>query len=58
MFGGGNPRYRPLRAGPPPSLRSQVPIAVADEDAGEIATPTRKFGLLEIMSGLPDDSRE
>ena len=28
------------------------------EDAEEIATPTRQFSLLEITSGLPDDSRE
>ncbi len=30
----------------------------AEEDAEEIATPTRRFSLLEITSGLPDDSRE
>ena len=29
-----------------------------DEDAEEIATPTRQFSLLKITSGLPDDSRE
>src|SRR5208283_4481846 len=29
-----------------------------DEDADEIATPTRRFSLLEITSGLPDDCRE
>ncbi len=29
-----------------------------DEDAEETATPTRQFSLLEITSGLPDDSRE
>ena len=28
------------------------------EDAEEIATPTRRFSLLDITSGLPDDSRE
>jgi hypothetical protein len=28
------------------------------EDADEVATPTRQFNLLEITSGLPDDSRE
>jgi len=27
-------------------------------DPAEIVTPTRRFGLLEITSGLPDDSRE
>jgi hypothetical protein len=30
----------------------------ADEGAEEIATPTRRFSLLDITSGLPDDSRE
>ncbi|NNN17439.1 MAG: hypothetical protein HKL79_03655 [Thermoplasmata archaeon] len=30
----------------------------ADEDGEEIATLTRRFGLMEITSGLPDDSRE
>ncbi|MGP8016164.1 MAG: hypothetical protein ACLPQ4_00735 [Thermoplasmata archaeon] len=29
-----------------------------DEDTEEVATPTRRFSLLEITSGLPDDSRE
>jgi hypothetical protein len=29
-----------------------------DEDAEAIATPGRQFSLLEITSGLPDDSRE
>jgi hypothetical protein len=29
-----------------------------DEDAEEIATPTRRFSLLEVTSGLLDDSRE
>lgn len=28
------------------------------EDAQEVATPTRQFSLLEITSGLSDDSRE
>lgn len=30
----------------------------ADEDAEEIPTPTRRFSLFDITSGLPDDSRE
>ncbi len=30
----------------------------ADEGAEEIATPTRRFSLLDITSELPDDSRE
>jgi hypothetical protein len=29
-----------------------------DGDAEEIATPTRRFSLLDITSGLPDDSQE
>ncbi len=29
-----------------------------DGDAEEIATPMRRFSLLDITSGLPDDSRE
>jgi hypothetical protein len=29
-----------------------------DAEDGPIATPTRQFSLLEITSGLPDDSRE
>ena len=29
-----------------------------DEDADEITTPTRQFSMLEITSGLADDSRE
>jgi hypothetical protein len=30
----------------------------SDEDAEEIATPTRRFSIYEVTSGLPDDSRE
>ena len=30
----------------------------ADEGAEEIATPRRRFSMLDITSGLPDDSRE
>jgi hypothetical protein len=44
--------------GPPRSLRSQVLLRDPDEDAEEIATPTRSFSVWEITSGLPDDSRE
>jgi hypothetical protein len=29
-----------------------------DDDAEEIATPTRRFSVWEITSGFPDDSRE
>jgi hypothetical protein len=36
----------------------QVSLRDPYGDAEEIATPTRRFSLLEITSGLPDDSRE
>ena len=36
----------------------RIAIPTLDEDAEEIATPTRQFSLLEITSGFPDDSRE
>jgi hypothetical protein len=40
-------------------FESRVAFGGPDEDAEEfIATPTRQFSLLEITSGLPDDSRE
>jgi hypothetical protein len=39
-------------------FRSRVAFGGPDEDAHEISTPTRQFSLLEITSGLPDDSRE
>ena len=42
-------------------FESRVAFGGPDEDAeGELslATPTRQFSLLEISSGLPDDSRE
>jgi hypothetical protein len=41
-------------------FESRVAFGGADEedDAEEIAAPTRRFSLLEITSGLPDDSRE
>jgi hypothetical protein len=44
------------------SRRTRAEARVAyrdrDEDAEEIAAPTGRFILLEITSGLPDDSRE
>jgi hypothetical protein len=46
------------RAVPPRSLRSRAADGDGYEDAEEISTPTRRFSLLEITSGLPDDSRE
>jgi len=45
-------------------FESRVAFGGPDEDEDEdaeddfIATPTRRFSLLEITSGLPDDSRE
>jgi len=40
-------------------FESRVAFGGQDEDAEEtVATPTRQFSLLEITSGLPDDSRE
>jgi len=37
---------------------SRVAFGGPVEGAEEIAAPTRQFSLLEITSGLPDDSRE
>jgi hypothetical protein len=39
-------------------FESRVAFGGPDEDAEEVATPTRQFSLLEITSGLPEDSRE
>jgi hypothetical protein len=39
-------------------FESRVAFGGPDEDAEEVATPTRQFSILEITSGLPDDSRE
>src|SRR5208283_566755 len=39
-------------------FESRVAFGGPDEDAEEVATPTRQFSLLEITSGMPDDSRE
>ena len=59
---------RPVRQFPSPRFgdysrtrfESRVAFGGSDEDAEDerIATPTRRFSLLEITSGLPDDSRE
>jgi hypothetical protein len=50
------------RAAPPAGSRTRLESRLAfggpDEDAEEIATPTRRFSLLEITSGFPDESRE
>ncbi len=54
-------RWRPRpRVGDYSRTRFESRIAFPDlnEDAEEIAAPTRQFSLLEITSGLPDDSRE
>jgi hypothetical protein len=39
-------------------LEARIAIPGEGEEAQEIATPTRRFSLCEITSGLPDDSRE
>jgi len=39
-------------------FESRVAFGRPDEDAGEVAPPTRRFSALEMTSGLPDDSRE
>ncbi|MGA8303617.1 MAG: hypothetical protein WB873_08000, partial [Thermoplasmata archaeon] len=39
-------------------FESRVLFRDQDEDVDEVATETRRFILLEITSGLPDDSRE
>lgn len=49
---------RRLHDGSRTHLESRIAFAGADEDAEEIATPTWRFSLLEITSGLPDDSQE
>ena len=38
-------------------MEARVAFPSLEED-DEIASPTRKFTVLEITSGLPDDSRE
>ena len=39
-------------------FESRVAFGGPEEDAEEVVTPARQFTLLEITSGLPDDSRE
>jgi len=39
-------------------FESRVAFGGPDEDAVGVATPSRQFTLLEITSGLPEDSRE
>jgi hypothetical protein len=45
-------------ANPFPDLPTAIRGADEAEDAEDVAAPTRPFSLLEITSGLPDDSRE
>ena len=52
------PRGPSVRDSSRTRAEARVVYREADEDAEEIATPTRRFSLLEITSGLPDDSRE
>jgi hypothetical protein len=54
---GADPVRRP-RDGSRTHLESRIAFPGSDEEANEIATPTRRFRLFEITSGLPDDSRE
>jgi hypothetical protein len=49
---------RRARDGSRTHFESRIAFPGTDEAAEEIATPTRRFSLLEITSGLPDDSRE
>jgi hypothetical protein len=49
---------RRLHDGSRTCAEARVAHRDGNEDAEEIATPTRRFSLLEITSGLPDDSRE
>jgi hypothetical protein len=49
---------RRLHVGSRTCAEARVAYRDGNEDAEEIATPTRRFSLLEITSGLPDDSRE
>jgi hypothetical protein len=51
-------RFPRVRVGSRTRVESRVPILEGDEDAEVIATPTRRFSVVEITSGLPDDSRE
>ena len=38
--------------------RQAIPCLDADDDETEIPTATRRFTVMETLSGLPDDSRE
>ena len=49
---------RPLYDGSRTRAEARLALPDADEDGEEIASPTRRFSLLDITSGPPDDSRE
>src|SRR5271157_2350787 len=52
-------RFPSPRFGDYSRTRFESRVAFGDSDEDElIATPTRQFSLLEITSGLPDDSKE
>ncbi len=56
------PPAGPRRSNMRDSSRTRAEARVVHREAGrgaeEIATPTRRFSVLDITSGLPDDSRE
>ena len=56
-MGPGDPGRRPQN-GTRTRVEARITFLGTDEDAEEIAAPTRKFAAFEITSGLPDDSRE
>jgi hypothetical protein len=49
---------RRARDGSRTHFESRIVFPGSTEDADEITGPTRRFTLLEITSGIPDDSRE
>jgi hypothetical protein len=49
---------RRLHDGSRTCAEARVVYRDLDDDVEEIATPTRRFNIYEITSGLPDDSRE
>jgi hypothetical protein len=49
---------RRLHDGSRTRAEARVVYRDGDEDAEEVVTPCRRFTVLEITSGLPDDSRE
>ena len=51
-------KVAPIRDSSRTRAEARVVDREADEDTEEITTPTRRFSLLDITSGLPDDSRE